>query len=68
MRQTFQSGQRAALPVVKLALEGPSAFGGDGSALHFHMSEPRNAAAEAADTAIGQWLWEMTGEALKRDL
>ncbi len=71
MRHTFQTPERAALPVVKLALSGAAAFpqasdiSGAGS-VHFHMSEPRLALAEASDVASGEWLWRMASSALER--
>ena len=67
MRQTFQTPERAALPVVKLALQGAAAFPGtSGAAVHFHMSEPRSAVAEATDTTNGKWLWGVTSSVLER--
>jgi hypothetical protein len=79
MRQAFQTSQRAALPVVKLALEGTAAFASahqtsssetegwwvGSKSVHFHMSEARPAADEAADEVSGDWLWDITAAAFQ---
>ena len=71
MRHMFQTPERAALPVVKLALQGAAAFpeaseASHAAAVHFHMSEPRPALAEAIDIASGEWIWRMADNALER--
>jgi NAD(P)-dependent dehydrogenase (short-subunit alcohol dehydrogenase family) len=71
MRQTFQTPERAALPVVKLALQGAAAFrdhsktSDPAGAVHFHMSEPRPAVVEATDIANGEWIWSMTSSVVE---
>ena len=74
MRHTFQTPERAALPVVKLALQGAAGFHeafepsdtSGAAAVHFHMSERRAALAEAADIGSGEWIWSMTDSVLKQ--
>ncbi len=70
LRLVFPSAARAALAVVELAIQPRELIQPVGLSsearpthyrpVHFHMSEHRAASSEAAEPAIGQWLWDET--------